>query len=228
MFSVVVYWVRQATSVMYGLLAVPACLPAGLLAGQPALLPAHWVRRCKQATCLHSLGADPACLPACLQISGLTRTASNFFIYLLITWSSSNCLGESAALLVARLCSGRRGTHVRMDACCCLTCCTGLGFPRASPGRLCAKSNIPSPTLCPPAPRPQSLCPIFAYAPVPAGLFRMVGYAGSTMVMANSVAMLILLLMVVTNGERMVCRFLQRHSGWGCRASAVPSQAVSS
>lgn len=34
-----------------------------------------------------------------------------------------------------------------------------------------------------------------------AGLFRMVGYSGSTMVMANSVAMLILLLMVVTNGE---------------------------
>ncbi|KAL4434347.1 hypothetical protein ABPG75_000788 [Micractinium tetrahymenae] len=62
-------------------------------------------------------------------ISGLTRTASNFFIYLLITWSSSNCL---------------------------------------------------------------------------AGLFRMVGYAGSTMVMANSVAMLILLLMVVTNGFSIV------------------------
>lgn len=62
-------------------------------------------------------------------ISGLTRTASNFFIYLLVTWSSSNCL---------------------------------------------------------------------------AGLFRMIGYSGSTMVMANSVAMLILLLMVVTNGFSIV------------------------
>lgn len=37
----------------------------------------------------------------CPQISGLTRTASNFFIYLLITWSSSNCLGEPQTRICA-------------------------------------------------------------------------------------------------------------------------------
>ena len=43
-------------------------------------------------------------------------------------------------------------------------------------------------------PPPPRLCPATA------GLFRMVGYAGKTMVLANSFAMLLLLLMIITNG----------------------------
>ena len=37
------------------------------------------------------------CIPSyALQISGLTRTASCFFVFLLLTWTASNCLGVCA------------------------------------------------------------------------------------------------------------------------------------
>lgn len=93
---------------------------------------------------------------------GLTPTASCFFVYLFVVWSSSNCMG---ALL------GRAGSR------CSLRVGSMQPVLRARLPIALAADN-------------HALCPSIA-----ASLFRLFGFAGKTMVIANSTAMLTLLLM---------------------------------
>ena len=102
LFSLVVYWVSRAARL------APPRTPPRLLAPCPTAPPpappawaaapsslAEFPRCCCCCHChakhvLHALPCLPACLPR-LQISGLTRTAGNFFSFLAIIWSLSNC-----------------------------------------------------------------------------------------------------------------------------------------